>query len=163
SGELPEALQKANALAQIGLNRASLTTDEQAAGDIMGSLITMSAALLFSSSPYSPYYFDERHPDFLRRAADAVSHVHVSTKAQSLLAQSAVVQCELERLKSISGWSQIELRPPAPIREMAVRNGCLWIGCCNFPDPRLLTADFIDRVTLRAQLLKVTLKDLFRT
>jgi len=92
AGDEPPGLRKLDALSAIGLGSTQLTARESAAADILGGMVLMTNDLLFSSSPFSPYYSNRSHPDMLERADEAIREVEVAPPGASLKAETGLVQ-----------------------------------------------------------------------
>src|ERR1700722_4185357 len=128
AGDEPLNLKKFDALTPIGLGRAQLTTRESAAADILGGMLLMADDLLFSSSPFSPYYSDRSHPSMLRRADDAIRVIELVPSGPALNAGEGLVQAELKRVTELGNWNHRELFFPGPLLRVDVRSGFLWLG-----------------------------------
>ena len=133
AGDVPEALKKANAVSALGLTGGGLSQSDRGAADILGAMVVMSKALLFSSSPYSPYYFNANHQSFLERARDALSSVDGPLTDQALWAKAPAFREDLARTASLSHWPSIELYFPEPLVLVDARAGALWVGTRAIP------------------------------
>src|SRR5882724_4953366 len=128
AGDEPRDLKKLDALSVVGLTAAELTTRESAAGDILGGMILMTNDLLFSSSPFSPYYSNRSHPDMLKRVDVAIRDVEATLPGAALKAETALVHAELGRLAALGDWDHREIFLPGPLTTADVRAGSLWLG-----------------------------------
>ena len=133
AGDEPLDLKNLDALTSIGLGGAQLTTRESAAADILGGMLLMADDLLFSSSPFSPYYADRSHPSMLRRADDAIRVVEVVPSGPALKAEVGLVQAELQRVTELGNWNHQEMLFPGPLLRADVRSGFLWLGRTDIP------------------------------
>jgi hypothetical protein len=149
AGDEPPDLRKLDALSVIGLREAQLTTRESAAGDILGGMILMTNDLLFSSSPFSPYYSNRSHPDMLKRVDDAIRAVEVTPPGAVLKAETVLVQAELDRLAALGDWGHREMFLPGPLTTADVRAGSLWLGRTDIPS--------IETVKLEEQINRIPL------
>lgn len=131
----PPALRTANALRAIGLDKITLSPVDRAAADMLGGILLMSYDLLFTSSPFSPYYSDESHPNLLSRVRRAAHDVERTGGRSSLVAETALVRLETERFSALGGWPHRELYLPGPLSVADVRDGALWLGRTDIPDP----------------------------
>jgi hypothetical protein len=152
AGDEPAEMKKLDALSAIGLGAAQLTTRERAAGDILGGIMLMTDDLLFSSSPFSPYYSNRSHPDMLKRADDAIRNVEVTPPGAALKAETGLVQAELGRLAALGEWDHREIFLPGPLTTADVRAGSLWLGRTDIPS--------IDTVKLEEQINRIPLSEL---
>jgi hypothetical protein len=152
AGDEPPDLRKLDALSVIGLGAARLTTRESAAGDILGGMILMTNDLLFSSSPFSPYYSNRSHPDMLKRADDGIRNIEVTPPGAALKAETGLVQAELGRFAALGDWDHREIFFPGPLTTADVRAGSLWLGRTDIPS--------IDTVKLKEQIYRIPLSAL---
>ena len=88
---------------------------------------------LFSSSPFSPYYADRNHPDFLSRVHQAIASIEVAPAATLLAAETGLVRAELRRYAALGGWPHRELFFPGPLTVADVRSDALWLGRTDIP------------------------------
>jgi hypothetical protein len=95
----------------------------------------MSHDLLFSSSPFSPYYADRNHPDFLTRVRQAIASVEVAPATTLFAAETSLVRAELRRYTALGGWPHRELFFPGPLTVADVRSDALWLGRTDIPTP----------------------------
>src|SRR5271165_2394647 len=151
AGDEPPGLSKLDALSVIGLGAAQLTTRESAAGDILGGMVLMTNDLLFSSSPFSPYYSNGSHPDMLKRADDAIRDVEVTPLGAVLKAETGLVHAELGRFAALGNWDHREIFFPGPLTTAEVRAGSLWLGRTDIPSiGTVKLEEQIDRIPLSA-------------
>lgn len=75
AGDEPDNLRDLDSLSLNGLGNTSLTRRESGAADILGGVLLMMNDLLFSSSPFSPFFSDRSHPNLLSRVANAVREI----------------------------------------------------------------------------------------
>src|ERR1700732_2448051 len=136
AGDEPADLEQLNALAAIGLETVPLTERESAAGDLLGGVLLMSGDLLFSSSPFSPYYADRTHPDLLSRVHQAVRLIEAAPHGASLRAETDLMREELRRFGALGDWPHRELFFPGPLTVAGVRSGSLWLGRTDIPSPQ---------------------------
>jgi hypothetical protein len=141
AGDEPSALKQFDALPAIGLETVPLTGRESAAADILGGVLLMSDNLLFSSSPFSPYYADRSHPDLLNRVRQALRLVDAAPKGAPLRAETDLIREELRRFGALGHWPHRELFLPGPLTVADVRSGSLWLGRTDIPLPRIQALD----------------------
>jgi hypothetical protein len=147
----PSELKKLDALAQIGLKSEQLTETDTAAGDILGGIILMANDLLFSSSPFSPYYSNRNHPNMLDRVDTAIRNVEVTPPGEALKAETGVVQAELARFAALGDWDHKELFLSGPLTRVDVRARFLWLGRTDIPAIGLdRLQEQIERIPLEA-------------
>jgi hypothetical protein len=133
AGDEPSELKKLDALAQIGLKPAQLTTRDAAAGDVLGGIILMTSDLLFSSSPFSPYYSNPSHPNMLNRVDTAIRNVEIAPPGETLKTETGMVQAELARYAALGDWEHREIFLPGPLTIADARAGFLWLGRTDIP------------------------------
>jgi hypothetical protein len=151
AGDEPSELRKLDALSAIGLGSAQLTTRESAAGDILGGMILMTNDLLFSSSPFSPYYSNRSHPDMLDRADEAIRNIEATPPGAALRAETGLVQAELTRFAALGDWKHREIFFSGPLSTADVRAGSLWLGRTDIPTINTVKLEEqIERIPLTA-------------
>jgi hypothetical protein len=117
------ALNSAQLFGASGANAAEL-----GAMDIIVSTLEMTRKMLFSAGPYSPYFSDSRHPNFLKRCEAAIRAVTTSANQSSLIDRMPLVREELHRIDGLRSHEARELVLPEPISCLDVRKGQIWVG-----------------------------------
>ncbi len=133
AGDEPLSLKKLDTLSVIGLGNTPLAARESAAGDLLGGMLLMTDDLLFSSSPFSPYYSNATHPNMLQRVDDAIRTIELAPPGTLLKAETGLVQAELKHLAALGTWKHREIFFPGPLTRAEVRAGSLWLGRTDIP------------------------------
>ncbi len=124
---MPLALRHGDALGMFGLDSVGLSDAEYAAGEMLGAMKFMTFIMQYLSGPYSPFFSDEAHPNFLERVALAVSTLPVS-EISPVSGQAPILQEEIRRLRTMAGSWYREIHSPGPITRVAAADGSVFIG-----------------------------------
>ena len=125
-GTVPKPLMTLNSAQLFGSFRASQA--EIGAMDIIVSMLEITRKMLFSAGPYSPYFADSQHPDFLRRCETTIRSLTTSGDRSSLIERMPLVREELHRMAGLAFLSAHELVFPEPISNLDVRDRVIWAG-----------------------------------
>jgi hypothetical protein len=107
-----------------------LSDDARLTDDVLAGIVQMNQNLLFSNSPYSPYFSDQAHPDFLTRVALAIKHVGGASPSSS---RAAFLSAYTQRIADLGSWSHQELVFSGPISAAGFRNKSLWLAQVDIP------------------------------
>lgn len=124
AGTAPEFI-KENTLNFSGLRGDTAQT--LAAGQVFSGLVGMSLLMQFGSGPYSPFFYDDAHPDFLSRALAAVEK-SLGNAGTLIKAQAPLISERVKRTKALQRWDTREIMFPGPVARIEWRAGHLWIG-----------------------------------
>lgn len=125
TGQIPDFI-KSNSMSNSGLWGAD-EPRELAAAQVFSGLIGMSLTMQFGRGPYSPFFQDDAHPDFLCRALLAVERSLVDGTGL-IKGQAPVAQERVRRTGALKRWETKLLIPPEPIARLEFRDGQMWVG-----------------------------------
>jgi hypothetical protein len=125
-GSVPPLLMSLNSAQLFGSVMASPA--ETGAMDIIVSMLEITRKMLFSAGPYSPYFSDTRHPNFLRRCEAAIKSLTTTDGGTSLIERMPLVQEELRRMTGLASSAAREIVFPEPISNLDIRNRTIWAG-----------------------------------
>jgi hypothetical protein len=125
-GSVPPLLMSLNSAQLFGSIIASPA--EMGAMDIIVSMLEITRKMLFSAGPYSPYFADSRHPNFLRRCESAIRSLTATDNRTSLIDRMPLVREELHRMAGLPSLAAHEVVFPEPISNLDIRDGLIWLG-----------------------------------
>ncbi len=135
AGDIPEGVERNNAIFAAGIDDKLVAPDQRATADIVGGVLMLVETAMFSSSPFSPYYSDDSHPSLVARVRSAVDTIQSTTHSTLPPVAAQIVAAEVRRFSALSDWRHRELMLPGPLQKASVRAGALWIGRTDIPDP----------------------------
>lgn len=136
SSDIPDVVRRNNAILAAAVDDSSVTGDQRATADVVGGVLMLIETSLFSSSPFSPYYADAKHPSLLARARSAVDTMQRTRRSPLPPVEARLVETEIRRFSALRVWRHREIMLPGPLQKADVRAGALWLGRTDIPDER---------------------------